>query len=499
MPGCDIQWFMEAMLKRLFITLSPLTLLAGAALAQDAKAVLDRATKAMGDVTSIQYSGTGHLGGVGQAWNPASPWPETIVLSYTKTIDYASQSAREELVRNEGDPPAKGGAAPFRGDQRQVNFVSGQYAWNQPGNTPVMPVIDGNPNSSGRVAEDRQLQIWLTPYGFLYGALHNNATAKKGKGGTEVTFTAMGKFKVTGTIDNQGMVTKTETRIDSPVLGDMPIETDYSGYKDFGGVKFPVTILQKQGGHPYLDLTVTDVKANVPLNLAVPDSVKTAKVPPVVVRSQKLGEGLWWLGGGSHHSVVVEYPKYITVIDSPLNDERALAVIAEAKKLVPNKPIKYVVNTHSHFDHLGGVRAFIAEGATVITQEMNKAYYQQIFKAPRTLNPDRLSQSPRKATYITVKDSFVLSDGGREIDIYHMHDNTHNEGMLMVYIPKEKVLVEADMFQIPVADPPAPRTLANIKNLAANIERLKLDVVTFAPLHGVVMPATEIKKWIGTQ
>ena len=86
---------------------------------------------------SIQYSGTGHLSQVGQAWNTTSPWPETIVKSYTKTIDYGSQSAREELVRNEGEPPAKGGAAPFGGDQRQVNLVSGQYAWNQPGNAPL--------------------------------------------------------------------------------------------------------------------------------------------------------------------------------------------------------------------------------------------------------------------------------------------------------------------------------------------------------------------------
>jgi glyoxylase-like metal-dependent hydrolase (beta-lactamase superfamily II) len=479
------------MVKKFFVALSTLALLAGVALAQDAKTVLQNATKAIGDVKSIQFSGTGHLSAVGQAWNPTSPWPETIVKSYTKTIDYGSQSAREELVRNEGDPPAKGGAAPFGGDQRQVNLVSGQYAWNQPGNAPQPAVA---------AAEERQLQIWLTPHGFLNGAMQNGATAKKGKGGTEVTFTAMGKFKVTGTIDSQGMVAKTETRFPNPVLGDMLVETDYSGYKDFGGVKFPATIVQKQGGYPLLDLAVTDVKANVPLDLSVPDPVKQAKLPPVVVQSQKLGEGLWWLGGGSHHSVVVEYPTYITVIESPLSDERAVAVIAEAKKLVPNKPIKYLVNTHNHFDHLGGVRGFIAEGnITVITNEMNKPYYEKIFKAPHTLAPDRLSQNPKKATYITVKDKYVLSDGGREIDIIHLGDN-HNEGMLVVYIPKEKVLVEADAFTPPAPNgpAPAPRALAFTKNLNANIERLKLDVVTVAPLHGFVVSVAELKKLAGT-
>ena len=473
--------------KKLCIVLTVLALAAGIGSAQDAKAVLQKATQAMGDVKSIQFSGTGHLSAVGQAWNPTSPWPETIVKSYTKTIDYASQSSREELVRNEGDPPAKGGAAPFGGDQRQVNFVSGQYAWNQPGNAPAPAVA---------AAEERQLQIWLTPHGFLNGAMQNNATAKKSKGGTDVTFTAMNKFKVTGTIDSQGMVTKTGTKIANPVLGDMLVETDYSGYKDFGGVKFPTTIVQKQGGHPLLDLAVTDVKSNVPLNVTVPDAVKNAKLPPVVVTSQKLGDGLWWLGGGSHNSVVVEYPTYITVIESPLNEERAKAVIAEAKKLVPNKPIKYLVNTHNHFDHTGGVRTFIAEGATVITNAMNKPYYEQIFKAPHTLEPDELSKGPKKATYITVKDKYVLSDGGREIDILHMENDNHNEGMLLVYIPKEKVLVEADEFTPPAPNAtPAPRALSFTRNLEANVERLKLDIVTIAPLHGVVVPIAELKKW----
>ena len=479
------------MLKKLAVALSTLALVAGIALAQDAKTILQSATKAMGDVKSIQFSGTGHLAAVGQAWNPTSPWPETIVKSYTRTVDYSSQSSREELVRNEGDPPAKGGAAPFGGDQKQVNLVSGQYAWNQPGNAPQPAVA---------AAEERQLQIWLTPHGFLNGAMQNSATAKKGKGGTEVSFTAISKFKVTGTIDTQGMVTKTETRIPNPVLGDMLVETDYSAYKDFNGVKFPTVIVQKHAGHPLLDLAVTDVKTDVPLQLSVPEAVKQAKLPPVAVQTQKLGDGLWWLGGGSHHSVVVEYPTYITVIESPLNDERALAVIAEAKKLVPNKPIKYLVNTHNHFDHLGGVRAFVPEGATIITNAMNKPYYEKIFNAPHTLAPDRLSQNPKKATYLTVKDKYVLADGGREIDIYHIENDNHNEGMLMVYVPKEKVLVEADDFTPPAPNgpSPAPRAVNFTKNLNANIERLKLDVVTIAPLHGFVVPVAELKKLAGT-
>src|SRR5260221_12287035 len=115
--------------------------------------------------------------------------------------------------------------------------------------------------------------------------MENNATAKKGKGGTVVSFTT-GKFKVDGTIDGQNMVTKTETWLPSPVLGDMLVETTYTGYKDFNDVRFPTTIVQKQGGFPVMDLMVTSVQANTgDLSLQVPDAVKTATIPPVTVQN----------------------------------------------------------------------------------------------------------------------------------------------------------------------------------------------------------------------
>jgi glyoxylase-like metal-dependent hydrolase (beta-lactamase superfamily II) len=237
----------------------------------------------------------------------------------------------------------------------------------------------------------------------------------------------------------------------------------------------------------------------VPLDLTVPDSVKQAALPPVKVESQKLAEGVWWLGGGTHHSVLVEYPTYLTMIEAPLNEERSLAVIAEAKKLVPNKPIKYLVNTHQHFDHSGGIRTYIAEGATVITNAMYKPFYEQAYKAPRTLAPDKLSQNPKKAAFVTVKDKYVLADGGRSIEILHVENDNHNEGILMVYFPKEKILVEADDYTPipPNGPPPAPRAVAFTNNLYANIERLKLDVATVAPLHGFVVPFAQLQKAAG--
>lgn len=461
------------------------------AAAQDAKSVLQSASKAMGDVKSIQYSGSGQFGILGQAFTPGGAWPINDIKSYTRTIDYGSKSAKEEMTLVEPTPVRNGGGGPFAGEQKQVNLVSGQYAWNQPGNA-AQPAL--------AAAGERQVQIWLTPHGFLKAAMENNATAKKGSGGTVVSFTE-GKYKVNGTIDKQGMVTRTETWIPNPVLGDMAVETNYSGYKDFNGVKFPTMIVQKEGGSPVLNLTVTDVRANPDLALTVPDNVKAAKLPPVNVTSQKLADGVWFLAGGTHNSVLVEFPNYAVMVESPLNDARAMGIMAEAKKLIPEKPIKYLINTHDHFDHAGGVRAWVPEGVTIITQESNKSFYENAWKAPRAVEPDRLAQSPKKASFVTFKDKYVLSDGGRELDIYRIPGDIHNVVMSMVYLPKEKILIEADDFTPapPNAPSAGPRSHAGTVLLYEDIQRMKLDVATIAPLHGFVVPFAELQKAATTE
>jgi glyoxylase-like metal-dependent hydrolase (beta-lactamase superfamily II) len=182
------------------------------------------------------------------------------------------------------------------------------------------------------------------------------------------------------------------------------------------------------------------------------------------------------------------------MIEAPLDETRSTAVIAEAKKLVPNKPIKYLINTHHHFDHSGGVRTYVAEGSTIITHEMNKAYYEQVWKTPHTLEPDRLAQNAKKATFITVKDKYTLADGGRSLEIYPLEGDTHNAGLMMVYMPKEKILVEADDFSWPAGTRSGPRYHANNVNLYRNIQHLKLDVKTIAPLHGEPVPVSELEK-----
>jgi glyoxylase-like metal-dependent hydrolase (beta-lactamase superfamily II) len=437
------------------------SLAAAGAPTQDAKTVLSNASKAIGadNLKTIQYSGTGTEFSFGQAVNPNSPWPPFADTSYTRTINYETAAWRVDRVLAPVPRDRRGGGLPPGPSQTVV--VNSNTPWAQ------------------------QVDLWLTPFGFLRAAANTDATVEaKSMGGkkyTVVSFTAPNKAKVNGYIDAENMVDRVETWIDNPMLGDTLIEADYSGYKDFGGVKFPASIVLKQGGYPTLDLTVNDVKPNAPANI---QPAQGGPPPAPAVSSQKLADGVYLILP-AYAALAVDFKDYIVVVEAPQSEERANAIIAEAKRDIPNKPIKYVVNTHNHFDHSSGLRTFVAEGATIVTYQGNKAYYEKILTAPHTLNPDRESEAKKKVSIETMTDKKVLTDGNRVIELYRLQGSNHNDGLIVAYLPKEKILVEADAFNPPAqpnAAPPSPPTANNV-NLMENIERLKLDVDTIIPIH----------------
>ncbi len=444
------------------------------------KAVVDRSMKAMGaeNVKTIVISGDGADGCVGQPYSPYSPWWRRFSnKNYVRSIDLDARGWRLQRVRGEGENPGRGGcgAGPIADQtQNQVTMAGPTAPWNN------------------------QLEYIFLPEGFLRMALERNASVRsatiKGKKYTVLSFMGENKAPVTGYVDDAGYVDKVETTIDVTPLGDTLWSTDYTGWKDFSGLKFPTHIVQYQGEPKYFELTVSDVKTNVPVDLTPParggrgrggeggpGGRRAAEAPA----PEDLGDGFWLITGG-YGAVVADFRNYIVVIEGPQNEMRAEQIISEAKKLVPNKPIKYIINTHAHFDHAGGLRAFAAEGATIVTHKINKAYYEKIFKNPHTLVPDKLSQmKPQAKIRIeTVAEKRVMTDGPHTIELYHVQGSTHNEGMIMAYLPKQKILVEADEFNVGPANAGPPATVNPYHtNLLANIERLKLNVDRIIPIH----------------
>jgi glyoxylase-like metal-dependent hydrolase (beta-lactamase superfamily II) len=279
----------------------------------------------------------------------------------------------------------------------------------------------------------------------------------------------------------------------------MVYEHRYTDYKDYNGVKFPGVLHSHQGdpsifpGHNWMEVRPTAVQINPPAAaVTVTDAVRTAVVPPVRAESQQLAQGVWLIAGGSHNSVLVEFRDFVTVVEAPQDEARSLAVIAEVQRLVPTKPIQYVVNTHHHFDHSGGLRTYVAQGATVITHEANRDFYQNVFfyPSPRTLQPDRLSSlmpwfaGNRDRSIQTLNTKYTLSDGVRTMDLHPVQGLDHNSNMLIVYLPTEKILINADLYGPPAAGAPAPAVNQSMRTLSTNIQRLKLDVQRHVPIHG---------------
>jgi glyoxylase-like metal-dependent hydrolase (beta-lactamase superfamily II) len=500
----------------------------GVADAQTAQSVLQAAAKAMGtnNLKCVTYTGSGYVGLVGQNYDIRDDWARAELASYTRTINYDARSSQEERVIRQGNYPARGGGGiPIQGEQRQTQFVVDKLAWNVGAN--------GMPAPAPAAAELRQLDIWLNPHGFIKAAMAPGANpvlitrwesgALGGLSSTVqrklniISFTALGKYRVNGTINDQNLVERVQTLVANPVRGDMNQEGEYTQWRDVDGVKFPGNFHHHtdwddetqppnyNGGHNSLTFTVKDLKINAcGAAMTVPDAVQKAVVPPVRVETTKLAEGIYYLAGGSHHSVAVEFRDFTAVVESPLDEERALAVIEAVYKAIPNKPIRYVVNSHHHFDHLGGLRTMFHEGATVVTHHSNRDFYKQevLTYAPRLLQPDRLSLYPPTEfaegyQLETVTTKGTISDGTRNLDVYYLQGSPHAEGMLMAYLPKERILIEADVYTPPAPGAPAPAAPPPAAvNLYENVRAYKLDVQTIAPLHGRVVPWGDFLKFV---
>jgi glyoxylase-like metal-dependent hydrolase (beta-lactamase superfamily II) len=442
--------------------------------AQNAATVVGNASKVMGVETlaSITFSGTAQNANFGQSRNIGTPWAPTgitRITTYTRTIDLNQPASR---AFGPTQPPAVPGApAPMPGNFNQ-NITPAQKNWTQ------------------------QLEIWITPWGFLKGAAANDATARQVGGRTVVSWSPAMKapsgqpYVVTGYINDQNLVERVETRVEHPILGDLLVEAEYSNYRDIGGLQVPGRIVQKRAGLQTFEATITAATAN-------PANVKELLTPPApaggqggggggapappAVEAQKVADGVFRITGG-YVALAVDMGDHIVVLEGGQSQERGQAVINAARQAVPNKPIRYVVNTHPHFDHAGGLAPFVAEGITIITQENNEDFLQDALAAPRRLVGDALAKANRKPNIEGVGERRVLKGASRTIELHHVRDLQHTEGMLIAYLPNEKVLFSAD-FGIPNPGAASAPVNPSLTALVANLDRLKLDFTNYITVH----------------
>jgi glyoxylase-like metal-dependent hydrolase (beta-lactamase superfamily II) len=175
--------------------------------------------------------------------------------------------------------------------------------------------------------------------------------------------------------------------------------------------------------------------------------------------------------------MAVEFRDFVVVLEGGQSDARGQAILAETKRLFPNKRIRYVVATHPHFDHASGLGPFIADGITVLADDNAKYFLEQALGTPRTLVGDTLAKSKKKPKVEGVVEKQVVTDGTRNLELHHVAGLEHSDSMLIAYLPKEKILFCAD-FRLPT-DQPDP----SLVTLRENVERLQLDFDRVVMVH----------------
>ena len=485
------------MVKRLALVAMCLAYLSGNAMAQDAKSVIVNAQKALGDPKSITYSGAAkdvafqQCGANATAMNcQGTHDPMRPITNYVRVIDLTAPASRHTGGTN--------------------NIGAG-------GSTTVTPGTFFQQVTAQQADVSQPwggaLELYVTPWGFLKGAADNNATARRSGKFTVLSWSPKvmapsGKpYVINGYVDDKNMIDHVETWLGENIMGDMHIVATYTGWKDFAGAMAPAKIVQTRGGFPFFEVDVTSAKINPPDVAALvpapppagrgggpPAGGGPGGAPALTVTSEKLGDGLYRLttGPGSYDSVIVEFKDYVMMLEAGQSEARGLAYIAETKKLIPNKPIRYVMNTHPHSDHTGGLPPLVAEGATIITQKNNAAFLEKSLNTPRTLLNDTLAKNPKKAKIEAVDEKKVYTDGTRTVEIYHIYPAPHSNGLMVAYIPKEKVLFQGD-FSLPAPGQPGND---HVKALVPALEKLKLvDFDRYINVHTSAEPQTKAELW----
>jgi glyoxylase-like metal-dependent hydrolase (beta-lactamase superfamily II) len=436
-------------------------------------------------VKTLVIEGEGVNGNLGQDMTPDATSQTFKVTAYKRAIDLAAGRARLEQTRAPNFVYFQGPAP-----QKQVQGIDGEVGYNVAANGNATRV-------SNAVAKDRRAELAHHPITMVRAALNPAATLANPRTfekETSLDVTTANLFSFTLAIDN---TTKLPTRVvsmtDNANLGDVAIETVFGDYQDVSGLKLPAHLTTTTDKYRTADIRVTKQSIDGDVgDLAAPASAAAAAPmtgpPPATVTAVEVAKGIWLVAGQSHHSVLVEFGDHLTLIEAPQNDTRTLAVIAKARELRPGKPLTHVVNTHHHFDHSGGIRAAVSEGLTVITQKANAGFYQDAVGRAHAIVPDALAKNPKPLKIETVDEEMVLKDDTMTVNLYRIAGSSHADTLLMAYVPRERLLVEADVYS------PAAAVQPYAANLVENITKRNLKVDRVVPIHGTLAPYADLLK-----
>jgi glyoxylase-like metal-dependent hydrolase (beta-lactamase superfamily II) len=351
-------------------------------------------------------------------------------------------------------------------------------------------------HNNNRRSQPQKLPIWLTPHGVLALAdIGETSLTRTGIGWQLSVASESGgvSYMAVTDYDADYLPLATTTWIDDPIFGDMEVVAEFSDYRNFDGIQYPGSLVLKQGGLATLDLTIESVETAVDSPDIGPARAFGGGAAADGPTYTEIGDGVFVMHG-AYQSVAVEFDEFSIVIDGMQNDSRTEEVIRLTHEAIPQKPIRYVVNTHSHFDHASGLRQYAAEGATILTHEINVSFFREALTAPRTLNPNRIEPSRVDPDIQGINDRYVLSDdAGQRVELVPLGPSQHAADMIIAYLPAIKTVVESDLLQPWVnpifagnGDGPHPY----LAYLYDELARADIDVDQFVPIHNPPEPPT---------
>lgn len=470
-----------------------------------ARAALDAAIEAMGDVKSLQalddisLEFSAKAVEIGQSASPDAPYYVTTAEGL-RVIDFRGNRSYQEFKSH------------FLGE---IPFQLREVLTDNAGFTVELTSNVVYPVSSAAVPQNARGVQRLFPQFILQNALNRASTLRwlgeeeyEGQKQQVITFADDGGLFALYIDARTHLLTKVETLADNRLFGTSAVEFIFTNYRSVENLKLPLRVISKLAGRLTTDLTYTEVKVRTHPNDALFERPKGAEIGPETggqpaINVTKLADDVYFVTTPlafrgnfcfndifAYSQLFVIFRDYVLVVEAPISDGLSRAVIAKIKEVAPGKPIKYVIPTHYHSDHMGGIRGYVAEGATVVTTPGNKSFIEKWASTPHPLNRDAPSVQDYRALIETFAEKRIFSDGEHRVEVFNIGPTPHVDEMVIVYLPKEKIVFASDVAGIFAAPAKVHLSTANPASIdfVEKIRRLGLEVETIASGHG----------WVGT-